>query len=159
MTRLIPPPPSVVAPGAVHLPRWLDADGQRALVGSCRQWAEEAGGLRAPRMPRGGTMSVQITCLGWHWYPYRYSRTVDDGDGRPVARFPAWLGDLGRRAVADAAAVDRTRARTRRRGHRCTRGGDRLSVPMSPSSTGTDPVPGWACTPTARSRARPRWSR
>ncbi len=108
MTRLIPPPPSVVAPGAVHLPRWLDADGQQALVASCRQWAEESGGLRAPRMPRGGTMSVQITCLGWHWHPYRYSRTVDDGDGRPVPGFPAWLGDLGRQAVADAAAVDRS---------------------------------------------------
>ena len=51
-------------------------------------------------------MSVEITCLGWHWYPYRYSRTVDDGDGRPVAGFPGWLGELGRRAVADAAAVD-----------------------------------------------------
>ena len=53
-------------------------------------------------------MSVQITCLGWHWYPYRYSRTVDDGDGRTVPAFPGWLGDLGRRAVADAAAVDET---------------------------------------------------
>jgi alkylated DNA repair protein (DNA oxidative demethylase) len=52
-------------------------------------------------------MSVQITCLGWHWYPYRYSRTVDDGDGRTVAGFPDWLSDLGRRAVADAAAVDK----------------------------------------------------
>ncbi len=51
-------------------------------------------------------MSVQITCLGWHWSPYRYSRTVDDGDGRPVAPFPGWLGDLGRRAVVAAAAVD-----------------------------------------------------
>jgi alkylated DNA repair protein (DNA oxidative demethylase) len=51
-------------------------------------------------------MSVQITCLGWHWYPYRYSRTVDDGDGRPVAAFPDWLGDLGRQAVAAARAVD-----------------------------------------------------
>jgi len=51
-------------------------------------------------------MSVKITCLGWHWYPYRYSRTVDDGDGRRVAPFPGWLGDLGRRAVSDAAAVD-----------------------------------------------------
>ncbi len=106
VTRLIPPSPSVVAPGAVHLPRWLNGDGQRALVASCREWADAAGGLRSPRMPRGGTMSVKITCLGWHWYPYRYSRTVDDGDGRAVAAFPGWLGDLGRRAVADAAAVD-----------------------------------------------------
>jgi len=51
-------------------------------------------------------MSVQITCLGWHWYPYRYSRTVDDGDGRRVTGFPDWLGDLGRRAMTDAVAVD-----------------------------------------------------
>jgi alkylated DNA repair protein (DNA oxidative demethylase) len=104
--RLIPAPPSVVAPGAVHLPGWLDLDVQRRLVTACRTWAEEAGGFRAPRMPRGGTMSVQITCLGWHWHPYRYSRTVDDGDGRVVTPFPAWLGNLGRQAVADAVAVD-----------------------------------------------------
>jgi alkylated DNA repair protein (DNA oxidative demethylase) len=52
-------------------------------------------------------MSVEIVCLGWHWIPYRYSRTVDDGDGRQVGAFPGWLGDLGRRAVAAACAVDR----------------------------------------------------
>ncbi len=47
-------------------------------------------------------MSVRTVCLGWHWYPYRYSRTRDDQDGSPVAPLPGWLGDLGRRAVADA---------------------------------------------------------
>jgi DNA oxidative demethylase len=51
-------------------------------------------------------MSVQIACLGWHWSPYRYSRHVEDGDGRPVPPFPSWLGDLTRRAVVDARAVD-----------------------------------------------------
>jgi alkylated DNA repair protein (DNA oxidative demethylase) len=51
-------------------------------------------------------MSVEIVCLGWHWLPYRYSRTVDDGDGRPVQAFPAWLGELSRRALADAVTVD-----------------------------------------------------
>ncbi len=51
-------------------------------------------------------MSVGIACLGWHWYPYRYSRTVDDGDGRPVPPFPGRLGELGRRAVAEASTVD-----------------------------------------------------
>jgi alkylated DNA repair protein (DNA oxidative demethylase) len=102
---LFPRPPTVVAPGAVHLPGWLDTDGQRALVESCRVWAEGAGGLRAPRV-RGGVMSVEIVCLGWHWQPYRYSRTVDDGDGRPVSAFPAWLGELSRRARADAVTVD-----------------------------------------------------
>jgi len=53
-------------------------------------------------------MSVSIVCLGWHWYPYRYSRQVDDGDGRPVAPFPDWLGRLSRRAVRDARDVDPT---------------------------------------------------
>lgn len=51
-------------------------------------------------------MSVGMTCLGWHWYPYRYVRTVEDGDGRPVAPFPGWLASLSREAVADARAVD-----------------------------------------------------
>jgi DNA oxidative demethylase len=51
-------------------------------------------------------MSVQIACLGWHWSPYQYSRHVEDGDGRPVPPFPSWLGDLSRRAVVDARAVD-----------------------------------------------------
>ncbi|MBF6555857.1 MAG: alpha-ketoglutarate-dependent dioxygenase AlkB [Acidimicrobiales bacterium] len=106
MTRLVPREPEAVAPGAVHLPEWLDLDGQRHLVSACTTWVAQAGGLRAPRMPRGGIMSVQITCLGWHWYPYRYSRTVDDGDGRRVAPFPEWLGQLSRQAVASARALD-----------------------------------------------------
>ena len=55
-------------------------------------------------MPTGGVMSVQTVCLGWHWLPYRYSRTADDVDGAPVKPFPGWLADLGRRAVAQAYA-------------------------------------------------------
>ena len=47
-------------------------------------------------------MSVQMVCLGWHWAPYRYTRTADDVDGAPVTPFPAWLGELGRRAVREA---------------------------------------------------------
>ncbi len=41
-------------------------------------------------------------CLGWHWYPYGYARTVLDGDGAPVKAFPPRLGELARRAVAEA---------------------------------------------------------
>jgi alkylated DNA repair protein (DNA oxidative demethylase) len=51
-------------------------------------------------------MSVGIACFGWHWFPYGYSRTVDDQDGRSVAEFPSPLGALSRRAVADASAVE-----------------------------------------------------
>ncbi len=104
--RLFDREPRIVAPGAVHLPGWLDPDTQRSLVAACRGWGVEVGGFRSPRMPRGGTMSVQIACLGWHWYPYRYSRHLDDGDGRRVPPFPGWLGDLSRRAVDDARTVD-----------------------------------------------------
>jgi alkylated DNA repair protein (DNA oxidative demethylase) len=104
--ELVPREPRLVAAGAVHLPDWLDAERQHGLVASCRRWGEAAGGFRAPRMPRGGAMSVQITCLGWHWFPYRYSRRVEDGDGRAVARFPTWLGRLAREAVRAAAEVE-----------------------------------------------------
>lgn len=103
---LFPHEPEIVAAGAVHLPGWLDIEEQRDLVDSCRRWGAEVGGFRSPRMPRGGVMSVQIACLGWHWLPYRYSRRVDDGDGRPVPPFPERLGRLSRRAVRDAMDVD-----------------------------------------------------
>ncbi len=104
--RLFSATPRRIVPGAVHLPGWLDLAAQRDLVGRCRAWIGAAGGMRAPRMPRGGAMSVEIACLGWHWQPYRYSRTVDDDDGRPVAPFPEELGDLSRRALVDAGVVD-----------------------------------------------------
>jgi alkylated DNA repair protein (DNA oxidative demethylase) len=102
MTELIPRPRRVLAPGAVHLPDWLTVDQQRDLVTRCRAWARAGPGIRAARMPNGARMTVQTVCLGWHWYPYRYSRTRDDQDGSPVAPFPSWLADLGRRAVTDA---------------------------------------------------------
>jgi alkylated DNA repair protein (DNA oxidative demethylase) len=99
MDALIPRPRKEIAPGAVHLPDWLDLDGQRALVTSCREWSAK---MRNARLPSGGVMSVRTVCLGWHWIPYRYSRTLEDVDDSPVLPFPGWLAELGRRAVADA---------------------------------------------------------
>ena len=95
-------PRSEIAPGAVHLPGWLSVEEQRHLVAACREWALPPAGMRHTAMPSGGTMSVQTVCLGWHWLPYRYSRTAEDVDGAPVKPFPGWLADLGRRALADA---------------------------------------------------------
>ncbi|MFJ8542182.1 alpha-ketoglutarate-dependent dioxygenase AlkB family protein [Streptomyces sp. NPDC093586] len=100
--ELFPRTRTEVAPGAVHLPDWLDTGRQRELLRACRGWARPPAGLRTVRLPGGGTMSARQVCLGRHWYPYGYARTVVDGDGAPVKPFPAWLGDLGRRAVADA---------------------------------------------------------
>lgn len=104
MTGLFGRPRAEIVPGAVHLPGWLTIEEQRHLVSACREWAAPPAGMRHTPMPSGGTMSVQTVCLGWHWMPYRYSRTADDVDGAPVKPFPGWLADLGRRAVAGAYA-------------------------------------------------------
>jgi alkylated DNA repair protein (DNA oxidative demethylase) len=58
--------------------------------------------MRHTKLPSGGVMSVQTVCLGWHWLPYRYSRTADDVDGAPVEPFPDWLAQLGREALTAA---------------------------------------------------------
>lgn len=104
--ELFPRTRTEVAPGAVHLPDWLDEARQHGLLEACRSWARPPAGLRTVRLPGGGTMTARQVCLGWHWYPYGYARTVVDGDGAPVKPFPAWLGELGRAAVTDALGAD-----------------------------------------------------
>ncbi|MGI5472001.1 alpha-ketoglutarate-dependent dioxygenase AlkB family protein [Streptomyces sp. CA-132043] len=115
-----------VAPGAVHVPDWLDAAEQRELLTACRDWARPPAGLRTVRTPGGGVMSVRQVCLGRHWsavprcpdcgravrhnpdcpgrhsYPYAYTRTVVDGDGAPVKPFPERLRTLADRALRAA---------------------------------------------------------
>ncbi|MGC0378892.1 alpha-ketoglutarate-dependent dioxygenase AlkB family protein [Streptomyces sp. SAI-229] len=105
--ELFPRARSEIAPGAVHVPDWLDAREQRELLEACRGWARPPAGLRTVRTPGGGTMTARQVCLGWHWYPYGYARTVVDGS--PVKPFPGRLGELGRRAVADALGADAAR--------------------------------------------------
>ncbi|WP_130799473.1 alpha-ketoglutarate-dependent dioxygenase AlkB [Streptomyces otsuchiensis] len=102
--ELFPREPTVIAPGAVHLPGHLDDARQRRLLAACRDWSRGPAGLRTVRTPGGGVMSVRQVCLGWHWFPYGYARTVVDGDGAPVKPFPGWLGEWARQAVAAAAA-------------------------------------------------------
>lgn len=102
MSELFPRPRTEVAPGAVHVPGWLDGAAQLRWIEACRRWAAPPAGLRTVRMPRGGEMSVRTVCLGWHWYPYGYARTVVDGGGEPVKPFPEELGELARAGVAEA---------------------------------------------------------
>ncbi len=99
---LVPRRRRTVAEGAVHLPAWLDIGSQRQLVSACREWAVGPVPMRAAKLPGGHQMSVQTVCLGWHWQPYRYSRTADDVGGGRVAELPDWLVELGRQAVRDA---------------------------------------------------------
>jgi DNA oxidative demethylase len=95
-------PRTELGPGAVHLPGWLDRSGQQRLVAAYEEWSAGPVPVRAAVLPGGRPMSVRMVCLGWHWQPYRYTRTADDVNGARVLGFPDWLGDLGRRAVADA---------------------------------------------------------
>jgi alkylated DNA repair protein (DNA oxidative demethylase) len=91
-----------VAPGAIHLPDWLDIVQQKRLVEAFREWSTGPVPIRAAALPGGHRMSVHTVCLGWHWQPYRYTRTADDVNGRPVLPLPAWLADIGRAVVDDA---------------------------------------------------------
>jgi alkylated DNA repair protein (DNA oxidative demethylase) len=99
-------------PGIVHVPDWLTPDEQRALVVDFREWARPPAGLRHPRVPTGHLMSTQAVCLGWHWYPYAYSRTADDTDGTPVKPLPSSVVALARDAVATAYGSDSADARS-----------------------------------------------
>ncbi len=100
MSTLFDRPRAQIAAGAVHLPGWLPASRQAELVAASRDWAKPPAGIRHTVLPTGGVMSVRTVCLGWHWVPYKYVRTADDGT--PVKAFPGWLGELGRAALADA---------------------------------------------------------
>ena len=100
--ELFPRSPSDVAPGAVHIPDWLGIDAQGELVRRCREWSRDPAGLRTPQMPDGTPLSIRSVCLGWHWYPYAYSRTCDDHDGAPVKPLPSDVVALARDAAAAA---------------------------------------------------------
>lgn len=92
-----------IVPGAVHLPGWLPREQQVQLVEAARTWGRGPVPFHSPAI-RGGKMSVSMLCLGWHWQPYRYSRTAGDNGGARVLPLPVWLADWGRAALA--AAVD-----------------------------------------------------
>lgn len=89
-----------LAPGAVHVPGWLELGAQISLVESCRAWGKAPAGFHRTRLPSGHQMSVQTVCLGWHWYAYGYSERAEDG--APVKPFPEWLRDLGREGLLAA---------------------------------------------------------
>jgi alkylated DNA repair protein (DNA oxidative demethylase) len=99
---LLPRERREIAPGAVHVPDWLASGQQRELVEACRAWATGPAPMRHVKLPTGHQMSVQMVSVGWHWQPYKYTRTADDVGGARVADFPRWLADLGRAALAAA---------------------------------------------------------
>jgi alkylated DNA repair protein (DNA oxidative demethylase) len=91
--------------GVVWVPGWLSADAQAELVAAFHEWSRPPAGIRTPHMPDGSPLSIRSVCLGWHWYPYAYSRTCDDHDGAPVKAFPPLLQQHGR-AACEATGFD-----------------------------------------------------
>jgi DNA oxidative demethylase len=91
---------SEVAPGAVHIPDWLDLAMQQRIVEQWEDWRRVDGANTRITMPTGGVMSVETLCLGWQWVPYRYQRI--NTAGHDVLGFPSWLRSLGHEAVRDA---------------------------------------------------------
>lgn len=92
-------PPMILAPGAVHVPGWMDRAQQEYLLRACVDWAAE----REPRsivLPSGGRMSVRTLSLGRSWKPYEYD------DDEVVPPLPDWLVRAARTGLEAAATVD-----------------------------------------------------
>lgn len=100
-TSLFPRAKHQLASGAIHIPDWLTLEEQQQLLHQCREWAKPPAGLYTPKMADGKPLSVRVLCLGWHWYPYKYSKTRDDSDRLPCKSFPPRLNDLAHRALQD----------------------------------------------------------
>lgn len=71
--------------GAVHLPRYLALEEQRALLARCRGLGAGPVGPYMPTVRGGAKMRIQMLCLGRHWNPLtcRYEQTRSDFDRRP----------------------------------------------------------------------------
>lgn len=87
-----------IAPGAFHLPQWLDLDAQRALVDRCRALLDGPVPGYVPIVRGGGRMHVRMLCLGWHWNGklYRYEEARTDFDGLAAPPLPDDFRDLAR---------------------------------------------------------------
>lgn len=92
--------PREIAPGAVHVPGWLDLTAQAWIADQFRAWAAGPVPPRGAKV-RGHEMSVKTVCLGWHWQPYRYTREATDVNGHRVLEVPDWMVRMGRTALDD----------------------------------------------------------
>ena len=98
---LLERPRRELAPGAVHVPNWLNMEQQKWLVARFKEWASGPVPIRSAKVG-GHEMSVKTVCLGWHWRPYQYTRDAVDVNGNRVLDFPDWMVRLGRKALVEA---------------------------------------------------------
>ena len=95
-----------IAPGAVHLPRYLSLPEQRALADQCRVLVDGDVPAYVPIVRGGGKMHVRMLCLGRHWNgkTYEYEPTRTDFDNLPAPPLPAEFKALAC-ALASAAGM------------------------------------------------------
>jgi len=95
-----------LGPGAVHLPRFLSIERQRALVDECRALVDGPVPAYVPIVRGGGRMHVRMLCLGRHWngQTYKYESTRADYDHQPAPPLPPSFVALARE-LAEAAGM------------------------------------------------------
>jgi DNA alkylation damage repair protein AlkB len=93
-----------IAPGAIHLTRYLTLDDQRAIVSKCLDLGAADAGFYTPVVRGEHPMSVRMLCLGRHWNArtYAYEAVRTDVDGRPAPPLPAEFVAIARQAAAAA---------------------------------------------------------
>ena len=101
-----------IAPGAYHLPHFLD----RPATGACGALpcadGRRRAGVRADRAG-GGKMHVRMLCLGRHWNAktYQYETTRADYDNLPAPPLPVEFRRLAQEIAATAGmTIDQTSA-------------------------------------------------
>jgi len=93
-----------IAPGAVHLPRYLSLAEQQALVDRCRALVDGDVPAYVPVVRGGGKMHVRMLCLGRHWNgkTYTYEPTRSDFDNLPAPPLPDDFKALARELATAA---------------------------------------------------------
>jgi len=93
-----------IAPGAVHLPRYLSLAEQQALVDRCRALVDGDVPAYVPVVRGGGRMHVRMLCLGRHWNgkTYTYEPTRSDFDDLPAPPLPDDFKALARELATAA---------------------------------------------------------
>jgi len=96
--------PIVVAPGAVHLRKYLSVDLQQHIAERCLELGSRPAGFYTPIVRGGHPMSVQMLCLGRHWNArtYSYEDVRSDIDGLPAPQLPQDFVALAERAATHA---------------------------------------------------------
>lgn len=91
-------------PGTVHLRHSLSLEEQKAVSEWCRYLGSQPAGFYTPVVRGGGSMRIQMVCLGRHWNAktYKYEAMRSDHDGLAVQELPEDLKDLARRIAREA---------------------------------------------------------